>query len=449
MVGRSTAFDRTPPIWITCDRIDTPSSASSFFTTAPAATLAAVSRALARSSTSRASVKPYFCMPTRSAWPGPHLGERLRGDARRGRHLGVPLVAAEPLAVLDLDGDRRAQRAAVADTAEQREIVLLELLARPAAVAEPPASHLGLDLLDRDRQPGGQALDDHDESLAVRFAGGEVTQASAQGYWPRDANSRSAAAHITVASGVDAGPQLLLQHGLMHQHAEALHGLRAGGARPLPEVPCGAGGRRCRRRPGRRATDRHHTAGPSVPMPTEVALTTTSQSATSPGVAHGSDRTGQRRPRREPCSAERLTTITSATPAASDGVDDRARRRAATEHADALAGEIHSLGSEPRHEPGAVGAVALEAAVAERHHGVDAAQRPPPPDRDRRRERRPPPCAASSPRGRRTRARASRRAPCLHRPAPPRTRRTPSRRRSRRTQRCAAPARGCGGRDCR
>ena len=68
--GRSTAFDRTPPIWITCDKIETPSSASNFFTTAPAATLAAVSLALARSSTSRASVKPYFCMPTRSAWPG-------------------------------------------------------------------------------------------------------------------------------------------------------------------------------------------------------------------------------------------------------------------------------------------------------------------------------------------------------------------------------------------
>ncbi len=36
----------------------------------PAATRAAVSRAEARSSTSRASSKPYFCMPARSAWPG-------------------------------------------------------------------------------------------------------------------------------------------------------------------------------------------------------------------------------------------------------------------------------------------------------------------------------------------------------------------------------------------
>jgi hypothetical protein len=36
----------------------------------PAATRAAVSRALARSSTLRASSNPYFCIPTRSAWPG-------------------------------------------------------------------------------------------------------------------------------------------------------------------------------------------------------------------------------------------------------------------------------------------------------------------------------------------------------------------------------------------
>ena len=37
---------------------------------APPATRAAVSRALARSSTLRTSVKPNFCTPARSAWPG-------------------------------------------------------------------------------------------------------------------------------------------------------------------------------------------------------------------------------------------------------------------------------------------------------------------------------------------------------------------------------------------
>jgi hypothetical protein len=43
---------------------------SSFFANVPTTTRAAVSRAEARSSTSRASAKPNFCMPARSAWPG-------------------------------------------------------------------------------------------------------------------------------------------------------------------------------------------------------------------------------------------------------------------------------------------------------------------------------------------------------------------------------------------
>ena len=38
--------------------------------TAPAATATAVCRALARSSASRASAKPNFSAPARSAWPG-------------------------------------------------------------------------------------------------------------------------------------------------------------------------------------------------------------------------------------------------------------------------------------------------------------------------------------------------------------------------------------------
>ena len=63
-------MDTTGPIWITWLTMPMPSSASSALATAPAATRAAVSRADARSRTSRASPKPYFCMPARSAWPG-------------------------------------------------------------------------------------------------------------------------------------------------------------------------------------------------------------------------------------------------------------------------------------------------------------------------------------------------------------------------------------------
>ena len=48
----------------------TPSAVRKPFAMEPAATRAAVSRALARSSTLRTSEKPYFCAPARSAWPG-------------------------------------------------------------------------------------------------------------------------------------------------------------------------------------------------------------------------------------------------------------------------------------------------------------------------------------------------------------------------------------------
>ena len=68
--GRTSLLVRAPPIWMTWLSTDTPSSASRALARQPAATRAAVSRALARSSTSRASPKPYFCMPARSAWPG-------------------------------------------------------------------------------------------------------------------------------------------------------------------------------------------------------------------------------------------------------------------------------------------------------------------------------------------------------------------------------------------
>ncbi len=47
-----------------------PNSSRKRLHTAPTATRAAVSRALARSSTLRTSSKSYFTMPARSAWPG-------------------------------------------------------------------------------------------------------------------------------------------------------------------------------------------------------------------------------------------------------------------------------------------------------------------------------------------------------------------------------------------
>ena len=61
---------RTEPIWMTCETTSTPTARRNALASAPPATRAAVSRALARSSTLRTSVKPNFQTPARSAWPG-------------------------------------------------------------------------------------------------------------------------------------------------------------------------------------------------------------------------------------------------------------------------------------------------------------------------------------------------------------------------------------------
>src|SRR5581483_552750 len=71
------------------------------------------------------------------------------------------------------DGEGRPQRAAVAHAAEERDLVLLEAHARAPAEAQPAPGQLGLDVLDRQGQTRGQALDDHDQGLAVRLTGGQ------------------------------------------------------------------------------------------------------------------------------------------------------------------------------------------------------------------------------------------------------------------------------------
>ena len=60
----------TGPIAVVCETSRMPSSPSSRCATVPSATRVAVSRAEALSSTGRDSSKSYFCMPTKSAWPG-------------------------------------------------------------------------------------------------------------------------------------------------------------------------------------------------------------------------------------------------------------------------------------------------------------------------------------------------------------------------------------------
>jgi hypothetical protein len=64
----------------------------------------------------------------------------------------------------------------VAHAAEERDLVLFEAHAWPAAEPEPAPGQLAADLVDRDRQARREALDDGHQASAVGFAGGEVPE---------------------------------------------------------------------------------------------------------------------------------------------------------------------------------------------------------------------------------------------------------------------------------
>jgi len=72
--------------------------------------------------------------------------------------------------------DGAAQRAAVADAADELGVVLLELLALRATVAALAPLHLDGDVLLGEGHAGRNALKDCDERLSVRLAGGKETQ---------------------------------------------------------------------------------------------------------------------------------------------------------------------------------------------------------------------------------------------------------------------------------
>ena len=105
---------------------------------------------------------------------GPGLGQRLlrwrpaRATSPR-THFGHSVL---PISIATGEPSVRPWRT----PAEEPDLVLLEPHPGPAAVAEAAAGQLGADVFDRDRQPGGQALDDDDERLAVGLAGGQEAQ---------------------------------------------------------------------------------------------------------------------------------------------------------------------------------------------------------------------------------------------------------------------------------
>ena len=173
--GRRARRAWTEAIWVTWLWTLTPSAVRKPRAIEPAATRAAVSRALARSSTLRMSSWPYFWAPTRSAWPG--RGRWTSSSSSLDRPGVHPLLPVGVVAVGDEDGDRAAERAAVADAGADLDRVGLDLHPPAAAVAELAPRHVAVERLAVELEPGRHALDDRDEPGPVRLAGGREAEA--------------------------------------------------------------------------------------------------------------------------------------------------------------------------------------------------------------------------------------------------------------------------------
>ena len=157
---------------------------------------------------------------------GPGLGQRAaRWRPGAGDISSCHLSGSLPLGVGDLDGDRRAERAPVADAAEELHLVLLEAHPRAAAVAQPPAGQLRLDRPRRYRQPRGQALDDHDEGLAVGLTGGQ--EAEHEPKLPADPSAARCPCYAPPRPG-------RTPTGVREQHDAARPGAAAGGLGGTP-----------------------------------------------------------------------------------------------------------------------------------------------------------------------------------------------------------------------
>ena len=146
-----------------------PSVRSNALASAPAATRAAVSRALARSSTSRASVNPYFCMPARSAWPGRGCvsGAAVAPGADDISSAHFP-VAHSLLRMTIAIGEPSVRPCRIPPRSSSSSCS--KRMRGPAAVAESPARELGRDVVDEDRKAGGHALDRDHEGRTVGLA---------------------------------------------------------------------------------------------------------------------------------------------------------------------------------------------------------------------------------------------------------------------------------------
>jgi hypothetical protein len=91
----------------------------------------------------------------------------LPGRLAGGRPRAHPPLPASVVAIADDERQRRAERHAVPEACEDFDLVLLEPLARAAAVALASPVEVGGDRLALEAKPGRQAADDGDERGAV------------------------------------------------------------------------------------------------------------------------------------------------------------------------------------------------------------------------------------------------------------------------------------------
>ena len=91
-----------------------------------------------------------------------------------GRHLFGPLLF--PLAVANLDGNRRSEGESMTNASKDGDLVSFKLHSGATTKAEPATSQLVSNLVDSDGQTRRKPLDDDDEGLAMGFTGGQITQ---------------------------------------------------------------------------------------------------------------------------------------------------------------------------------------------------------------------------------------------------------------------------------
>ena len=179
----------TPPTSAVNDQTSMPSSRRNARATPPAATRAAVSRADARSSTLRTSSWPYLSAPARSPCPG---RTRVTGVDR----LSPPSIAAASAAASSSTAARPASPASSSPSRDWRRAagsasrasgragrrptisraVVLDLLARAAAVAALAAGQVDPEVRLGQREARRHALDDHAERPAVGLARGQEAE---------------------------------------------------------------------------------------------------------------------------------------------------------------------------------------------------------------------------------------------------------------------------------